>query len=127
MLSCYEMENLTIQTVRLGPGLAGSRVAVIEAPENAPPGSMVALTQFLNAQPGIRASAGYAGESRDHVLRVSGFQDESAFLALLKEGFPKWQSRLPALENTVSFSPDLKVEKMGAPNSEQVAGLTSAL
>lgn len=107
------MENLTIQSVRTGNGLAGSRIAVVHAPEGAPAGSLVALTQFLNAQPSIRASAGYAGEGREHVLRVSGLRDDQTFLRLLQDAFPKWQARLQhSNQPAIQFAQNLEVQPL---------------
>lgn len=92
---CYNemMQDLTIQNVKLGPGLGQSRVALIFAPRNAPPGSLTALTQFLNQVEGIRAVPGYHGPNQNHVLRVSGIQvDNTTFMRWLQRDFPEWQA-----------------------------------
>ncbi len=84
------MENYTIDKIKTGKGLAGSRVALVFAPQNASPGSLVALTRFLNEQPHLRAIPGYHGPYQQHVLRVSGLRDDTHFLSLLQDTFPQW-------------------------------------
>ena len=85
------MATLSIDKVKTGKGLAGSRIALIFAPPDSPPGSLATLTRFFNEQPHLRAMPGYHGPHNNHVLRVSGLKNDSELLSLLQNQFPKWQ------------------------------------
>jgi len=82
---------ITINKIKTGPGPTGGTVALIYAPENATPGSLVELTRFLNEQPGLRAVPGYHGPKRNHVLRVSGLRNVAHLEELLHQRLPQWQ------------------------------------
>lgn len=86
------MNSISITKIKTGRGLGGSRIGLIFAPPYAPPGSMTALTEFLNEQPGIRARPGYHGPNENPVLRISGLSDDRTFLRLLQQQFPEWQN-----------------------------------
>lgn len=84
------MASLTITKVKIGRGLAGSRIALVFAPPHAPPGSLTLLTRFFNEQEHLRAIPGYHGPNKNHVLRISGLKDDNNFLRLLQEDLPQW-------------------------------------
>ena len=100
------MEKMKIETIKTGKGLAGSRIALIFAPPDAPAGSLTALTHFFNQQPHLRAVPGYHGPNKNHVLRVSGLKDDSNFLELLQRGFPEWQQER-GVESPVDIASDI--------------------
>jgi hypothetical protein len=81
---------VTIEKCGIGKGIADAPIALLYAPEDAPAGSLVALVDFLNAHPPIRAVAGYHGPDDHHVLRISGFENEQKFLHLLQQEFAPW-------------------------------------
>ncbi len=105
------MNQYTIDKVKTGKGLAGSRVAVVFAPPEASPGSLVALTRFINAQPHLRAVPGYHGPNKNHVLRVSGLKSDEAFLKLLQEEFPAWAEEHES-EAQIGLVPNIKPEPL---------------
>ncbi len=106
------MRDTTITKVKTGNGLAGSRVGLIFAPPNASPGSMIALTQFFNAHEDMRAIPGYHGPNKNHVLRISGVQDDDHFLHLLREEFPRWKAEHAAELPDIDVADDLEVEEI---------------
>jgi hypothetical protein len=106
---------LTIDKIKTGKGVAGSRIALIYAPRNAAPGSLEGLTRFLNQQ-GMRALPGYHGLHKDHVLRISGFTDDSKLLKTLTEDFPRWQREEHDLhrphEQQIAIAPNVQFESV---------------
>lgn len=105
------MSDYEIDIVKTGRGLAGSRVALLFAPNHAPPGSLIPLTEFINKQPHLRAVPGYHGPNQNHVLRVSGLKDDAHFMALLKEEFPRWLAQSEhANKDRITIAPNLEPE-----------------
>ncbi len=108
------MSSYNINTIKTGKGLAGSSIAVIFAPEDAPAGSLMTLTDFLNSEEPVRAVPGYYGPNKEHVLRVSGLDNDNHLLELLTQRWPEWKS---AHDNTsVTVSPDIHFSPVSDPD-----------
>ncbi len=105
------MDKYIIDKIKTGKGLAGSRVALIFAPADAPPGSLVTLTRFLNQQEHLRAVPGYHGPNQNHVLRVSGLKSDEYFIHLLHDVYPGWlEQRLE--ETRIYIDPEITTERI---------------
>lgn len=105
---------ITINRIKTGKGPTGGTVALIYAPENATPGSLVELTRFLNEQPDIRAVPGYHGPKRHHVLRVTGLRDTAHLEALLHRQLPAWQREQPVPGTGIRVADPISYEKLDA-------------
>jgi hypothetical protein len=107
------MERLTIEKVKMGMGVAHAPVALLLAPAHAPAGSLAPLTDFLNQQPGVRATAGYSGPERHHVLRISGIENAETLRHMLTQTFPAWSaSHGDGAKQTITIGPHLEIEPL---------------
>ncbi len=107
------MKNTEIRSITTYEGFAGSRYADIVPPSDARAGALQSLVDFLNEQPELRAVPAFDADKRQHILRVSGFQEDAQLVPLLTHEFVSWQQQNGAQDIISMTAPDPE-EKHGS-------------
>lgn len=123
-----DTQNIT--DIKTGEGFDGLRAAVIAAPSDAKAGSLECLTRFFHEH-GYDAQLGYAGENKQHVLRIHGLPNDSTLRNLLLKDYPAWedgqQIEHRASSTHISFPDDIAFEPMENSPAEQKRSFTQAI